>query len=97
MDWLDYLSIYIGTWFLIHSFNSTLNLNLHVEFLPSSVASTTEYLAYVLNFKCRISELNAVIFFNSMNFQSQQKRMKVVFSLETPNEESAVFKLLVAA
>lgn len=38
-------------------------------------------------------------FFYSTNFQNQQKSIKVVFSLETPNEESTVFlfKLLVAA
>lgn len=63
MDWLDHLSIYMGTWFLIHSFNSTFNLNFYDAFLPSSGASTTEYLAYIPNFKCRISERNAVIFF----------------------------------
>lgn len=57
------LSIYISIWFLIHSFNSIPELNTHAEFLQSSVASTTEFLAYISNFKCRTSELNASFFF----------------------------------
>lgn len=57
------LSIYISIWFLIHGFNSIPKLNVHAEFLQSSVASTTEFLAYIPNFKRRTSELNAFFFF----------------------------------
>lgn len=75
---------------------------MHTEFLQSSVASTTEYLAYIPNFKRRTSELNEsafFFFFYSTNSKSQLNSMKVVFSLETSNEESTVFliKLLRAA
>lgn len=75
---------------------------MRAEFLLSSVASTTEYLAYIPNFKRRTSELNASTFFffflNTVQI-SKASSMRVVFSLETPYEESTVilYKLLVTA
>lgn len=64
---------------------------MRAEFLLSSVASTTEYLAYIPNFKRRTSELNASTFFflNTVRI-SKASSMRVVFSLETPYEESTV-------
>lgn len=74
---------------------------MRAEFLLSSVASTTEYLAYIPNFKRRTSELNASTFFFFLNTVqiSKASSMRVVFSLETPYEESTVilYKLLVTA
>lgn len=71
---------------------------MHAEFLQPPVASTTEYLAYIPNFR---QNLRTKCISSSVKISKASKKpLKVVFYLETPNEESTILLglgLLVAA